>query len=632
MISVFSSSFDRYLVLQKRWSSNGGVSLKGGTLHFCFRLLHFCVLNSAFSICFLILRNSRWSKCVHCCIVWFVCTVGFGSDCSLPYIHTPHTYAHSHSLIRIHTHTHNTHTLTHIHIHTHTRTHTHTHPHTHTPTHTHTHTLTHTVSSEPSANWVLIHPNDTVVELCAGPDSERGISATPNTTVTTLSTPELSGEELEGERSNSRGTQYTSYFPNRSMSSSSVLSGGESSVDMASAGFNENWKGLHSFLELGKRFFNFQNSPPRELPGSRHGPVSVEEEEEEEEGGEGEGEGQGGDVLPVVKKEPIQQVYDILEYAPSSQVELTVENKDLIHSELKKKFGLNEYVCARGSNSSPQPEESVKPSHKRTATWHSETEFSPARNVGKLKLKQVTLAARLPKGRVSHTNTPKMDANLRVQPHPIVGHRHGYGKFTTNQELWCLENLFDIFVHPSTIPEVYHYMKTMTASPFLLVELVPIQPPNKYNMKNAESAVNLDTFSDISKQDSAREVRGTAEVGLASSLVVRLRFATTVMVGVAGMHCVVADIHPQRRKGREMDEGGQRGDEEVEEEEGLVVLQVLVKVGHVVMSDVVRQQLHIKECSRVRLLHMKKRARMLFVDNINIAIHPISCSNGKVSD
>ena len=464
----------------------------------------------------------------------------------------------------------------------------------------------HTVSSEPSANWVLIHPNSTVLELCQGINSDGEVSVTPNTTVTTISSPELSGEEVDEETSSSKDIPYINYCPNYPLSSST--NSGGSSVDTELAGANENW-GIHSILQMGKKFFNFQNSTSRELPED----YWKEEEEDDEEVA----------VLPMIRKEPIRYSSDN-NFDDLQLVQDGLAKKDMIHSELKNKFKVNDSLCVRSANSTPEPrpslssgsEESIKHSHKRTATWHSETEFSPSRSTHGLMQSWSTM--HMQNNKLSaYINTPRMDANLRVQPHAITGLRQSYGKFTSDEELWCLENIFDVYVHPSTLPEVYHYLQEMTPNSAFLVEIVPIQQMNKYVPKNTETLVKLDSLSDLGDQSEAKDVMSKPESSLASSLVVRLCFATEVIVEESYMCGKVSGIHPVGTEEGELGEG--RGTTSI-------LLEVPVKVGHVVMSDLVRQQLEIKQCSRVRLLHIEDCWKMAFADGIKIVIHPIYCS------
>ena len=97
---------------------------------------------------------------------------------------------------------------------------------------------------------------------------------------------------------------------------------------------------------------------------------------------------------------------------------------------------------------------------------------------------------------------------------------------------------------------------------------------------------------------------------LPASLVVRLCFATTVVVKANGMSAHVLEPTEEHT--------------DWEGKEECVV--VGVKVGHVMMSDVVRRQLEIPECSRVKLLHVMDSWKMSFVDNIKVVIHPLNCS------
>ena len=136
----------------------------------------------------------------------------------------------------------------------------------------------------------------------------------------------------------------------------------------------------------------------------------------------------------------------------------------MLNSELKDKFATS--LCVRGSSLTPEPITSAspkkvkghEPSHKRTPTWHDESQFRSPTKTKKSDPK--TLRKLTP-----YVVTPRMHANLRVQPHPLKGLRHALKpdykllNKTPLNDLWSEKRVFDIFVHPSTLPEVYHYLK-----------------------------------------------------------------------------------------------------------------------------------------------------------------------------
>ena len=52
----------------------------------------------------------------------------------------------------------------------------------------------------------------------------------------------------------------------------------------------------------------------------------------------------------------------------------------------------------------------------------------------------------------------------------------------------------------------------------------------------------------------------------------------------------------------------------------------------VLMSDLVRQQLEIKECSRVKILHVMDSWRISFVDGIKVVVQPINYEKVGISE
>ena len=72
--------------------------------------------------------------------------------------------------------------------------------------------------------------------------------------------------------------------------------------------------------------------------------------------------------------------------------------------------------------------------------------------------------------------------------------------------------------------------------------------------------------------------------------------------------------------------GGEEGDKEEPH------VSVPVRVGQVLMSDLVRQQLEIKECSRVKILHVMDSWRISFVDGIKVVVQPINYEKVGISE
>ena len=252
----------------------------------------------------------------------------------------------------------------------------------------------------------------------------------------------------------------------------------------------------------------------------------------------------------------------------------------------------------------PDEDSPVRPHHRRIRTWHSETEFGSGQG---LRI--------LPK----YIGTPKMKAFLRVQPHSMHynGTRLSTCRAETSLSLWNYERIFDVFVHPSSIPEVFHYVQHYP-NVSVLVELKPVEPPyaqkpqsgvgdntaqepqprNKGTEDPPDILTDMREFGLIAKSDQASKLPDRSSRspewfsrlsdGFASSLVVRLCFATKIQCSDKGITSVISgdkskDINASMPKSFETP----------------------VAVGHIVMSHMVRQQLKISECSLVQLLHVK---------------------------
>lgn len=464
------------------------------------------------------------------------------------------------------------------------------------------------VNSSPSANWIMIIPDFTNMELQReGQDSEGdSTSITTVTTATTPSTPEDDTPFINMNASLNSHNLVAGSFPKDSRSKSA--NSAESSVDMESASGSDNWN-IHSFLMRAQRM----------LSTGLRGSMNLGVGQGSTTGGIRETIQEGSDEIVTTEPGRGQRFQD---YPFQSEEGMTMTHKNMLNSELKDKFATS--LCVRGSNLTPEPITSVspsrsgnvseKPSHKRTATWHSESEFNSNSLSKNRRGHQTSRLLKL----TTYVSTPRMHANIRVQPHTLKGLRAfhtevgggaGVGGRAGGAEgkrgLWSQRRAFDVFVHPSTLPEVYHYLQKKSTSGSFLVELIPIPQLNKFVSKSAESA---------SKPDGPSENGGhggkSDATCLPSSLVVRLCFATKVCVDGDNMSASVS--------------------EDVEhtavtvEKKAEPVLSVPVEVGHVLMSDVVRQQLEIKECSRVKLLHVDDGWKMSFVDAIKVVIQPIN--------
>ena len=320
------------------------------------------------------------------------------------------------------------------------------------------------------------------------------------------------------------------------------------------------------------------------------------------------------EVQPVINKEPFKSSEKYGRLPSSSEEEVAKSNKVRLHSELRSKFS-DDNLDVRQTTVTPEPrpsrstglieDEPLRPAHKRNLTY-SEGDFGTRKSPMKLQPPRPGRPNRLS----PYVNTPKMDANVRVQPHAISGHRRSYEKIDMREteNLWCLENVFDVFVHPSTLPEVFHYFETSSAGEAFLVELLPVPLPDKGVTKNQETAGKMDSISDLSERGSTTSSVAKINSGLPSSVVVRLCFATSVVVKDDCMFGTMQDA-------------GIRGSKFSDPS---VMLEVGVKVGQVVMSDLLRRQLEVKECSRVRLLYVLDKWRLSSVDTIGVVIHPVS--------
>ena len=446
-----------------------------------------------------------------------------------------------------------------------------------------------------------------MVELCRGDGSvveSDGDSTSATTENTTVTTPDPIEAADDSPFQSPVGCLHPGFpVKARSKSSTSAFSAG-SSVDAESS--RDSWV-IQSLWQGAQKWFN-RSGIKEQLGGG---------------GGTGSVESQGKRIEyedNVIRTEPgLDQDERFVNYPFRSQEGQTINNKGLVNSELKSKFA-SASMNSRGSNLTPEPTLSPrqrgnddKISHKRTATWHHESQFtrSPGRRnsphrPGKMQLNP-------------YVSTPRMDANLRVQPHPIRGLRPSVANLellnsSESRQLWCHKHAFDVYVHPSTLPEVYHYLQKRSTLGAFLVEVIPIPQLNKYVQKNTESAIRYDGQESV---DGSEARTGRPDSGLPSSLVLRLCFATKVVVDASGMIPCLSPVYPTEECGTD---GGANTSEKRTES----LLEVGVKAGHVLMSDLVRRQLEIKECSRVQIRHVQDSWKMSFVDDIKIVLQPLN--------
>lgn len=267
----------------------------------------------------------------------------------------------------------------------------------------------------------------------------------------------------------------------------------------------------------------------------------------------------------------------------------------------------------------PNEDSPMKPHHRRIRTWHSETEFGSGQG---LRI--------LPK----YIGTPKMKVQLRVQPHSM------HYRAENLSSLWNYERIFDVFVHPSSIPEVFHYVQHYP-NVSILVELKPVEPPyaqkpqsgvgdnteqesqprnketrDKETRDSSDILTDMREFGLIAKSDQVSQLSdrfskspewfSRLSDGFASSLVVRLCFATKIQCSDKGMTSVISEA-------KDVDAAVSK------------CLETPVKVGHIVVSHIVQQQLKIRECSLVQLLYVKDewKANPIYKKTTMLRLQPL---------
>lgn len=230
---------------------------------------------------------------------------------------------------------------------------------------------------------------------------------------------------------------------------------------------------------------------------------------------------------------------------------------------------------------------SSRSSHERSHTWGSPSDFSVPQ-VERRKISNVPKCV----------NTPGLSAHLRVQP-----------CLPTSDDsdcLWIPERAFDVFVHPSSLPEIFLSLEDKTSA--ILVDLVPIESPSKppqsrggiedQGRSGQESDYEIKRVTPILEKQpvggSEREQKG-----LPASLVVRLFFATKVCRRDDKMVALLSD------------------------DSDIKCDKIAIEMGHILVSDLVRHQLGIAMCSGVILNQVKDEWRITYKQAPSLHIQPL---------
>ncbi len=287
-------------------------------------------------------------------------------------------------------------------------------------------------------------------------------------------------------------------------------------------------------------------------------------------------------------------------------------------------------------------DEMEPPKHIRGSSWHPDSDF----------VSQPT-----PKLLPKYSGTPLLKAGLRIQPHnvrharmlhPLLSVKMGREKAAS----WSYYRFLDVFVHPSTLPEVFEQLLVSKNSTYL-AHIQSIVPPymEEADMKEPagplgaeddghfiQTGLSTDTamssgYATGATETSAESAGKAVFSPLCRSLVVRLCFATKLrfkgdeMVPLIGEE--VANAERRRLLGETSDEtspGATGGAEEVWPRRSVErdVAEVRVKEGHIVMSDLLRQQMFCRAGCVVRLSHVKEGWRVDMPSPITL--HPLTPS------
>ena len=233
---------------------------------------------------------------------------------------------------------------------------------------------------------------------------------------------------------------------------------------------------------------------------------------------------------------------------------------------------------------------STRSYHERSHTWGSPSDFAVAQSV-KRKISEVPKCV----------NTPGLSAHLRVQPY--------FTADVANEEsddgFWIPERAFDVFVHPSSLPEVFLSLEDKTSA--ILVDFVPIESPPKPPQSREDQGR-------LGGQDPDFEIKRVTPIlekqpvggsereqkGLPASLIVRLFFATKVLRKDDKMVALL-----------------------VSDGSNVKSYEIPIEIGHVLVSDLVRHQLGVAMCSGVMLNQVKDEWRIAYKQAPSLRIQPI---------
>ena len=260
-----------------------------------------------------------------------------------------------------------------------------------------------------------------------------------------------------------------------------------------------------------------------------------------------------------------------------------------------------------------------------------------------------SLPQKLPK----YVETPEMNTLLRVQPHAIGGHGEMSGGAQDSAPQWECSRVFDVYVHPATLPEMSNHYHSSTHLGSFLVQLKPAKhsksnspqsqgqngssnlppasmtssdpPPSSHAESDSVTSPVSDTGFELSRimsvvsssfQDSPADASNGASKSsrplnlvLPDFLVVRLCFATTLVSGQDGRVGPLPPPPPSTTPKAFADSK-----------------RVLtVAPGHIVMSNVVRRQLRITSFSLVRVCNVKEEGRLPFAHRtVSIHLRPLN--------
>ena len=500
--------------------------------------------------------------------------------------------------------------------------------------------LSHAVRTEPSAKWVKLMPDRTRLELCESHLQPSSIN-TSSTSMQTPNSDQLSSTSPSDSDEKSTSSKQTTSsittwnFPNSYQTHSrsriaSTNASTTSSVDPDSNSDQLNFS-FTSFIESAKRYLPlFTQAQARACAPQQDGLITPEEPDDiDEQVPNSQVKHTLGPPIelsdvskvpltelqpPALKKQNRQLLNEIKDKVPvidpptkrslkqrgNAPISRTMPP---IHYSGGSHYGSSKAdiklsvssIPRKSSSSAGNEEKAVKPQHRRSNTWDPSSSFGIKREL---------------------SVSPRLNICVRVQPHALQGMSGKIEIRTVWSEkngLWKHERAFDIFVNPSTIPEVYSFTSTHNLKgKAILVELIPIE----YEMIQQQEATatdydDLDRYSLKARQ--TPQAKPPESVLLPKSLVVRLFFATKLQIRSGKLEPSVHDCNQERNK-----EKSEFGD--VQEE-------VLVQVGHVVLSDAVRQQLRIKMCSRVELCGIREENRIAYNSKAKgIVLQPIAVS------